>query len=51
VDDNKTDELIRDLEEGRDGGGKLNNEELEQIKREIEKVEIEVQEAKRFKIN
>ncbi len=49
VDEEKTEELIRNLQKG-DGQG-INEEELEQLKEEINKVEAEVNEAKRFKIS
>lgn len=49
VDEEKTDELIKNLQKGEGQG--TNEEELEQIKEEIDKVEMEVNEAKKFKIS
>jgi archaellum component FlaC len=51
VDEEKTDELIKNLQKGEGGGQGINEEELEQMKEEIEKVESEVNEAKKFKIS
>ncbi len=51
VDEEKTDELIKNLQKGDGGGQGINEEELEQMKEEIEKVESEVNEAKKFKIS
>ena len=50
VDEERTEELMHNIMQKGDGG-RINEEELEQMMREVQKVEIEVNEAKRFKIN
>ena len=48
VDEEQTEDLVKNLMQRTEGG--INEEELELLKQEIRKIEIEVNEAKKFKI-